>query len=166
MRLIFAALFLFSFFSFSPPALLSPRRPSSFSYPELLDGRGGKWHFSLFFTCQPLHMRRRQLTHPVRALTVAPRRQSCELHFSQVADGKLCVFLRGGGSSDPALSPSHTALPDLRLISLFVQAPPPLWGGGEALRPTQKIGHPLALLSPPRRSENNPARCPLPFGNI
>lgn len=136
MRLIFAALFLFFFlFSSSPSALLSPRRPSSFSYPELLDSWGGKWHFSLFFTCQPLHARwwrRRRLTHPARALTVAPRRQSCELHFSQVADGKLCVFLRGGGSSDPAPSPSHTALPDLRLISLFVRAPPSLWGEKKA----------------------------------
>lgn len=144
MRLIFATLFLFSFFSFSPSALLSPRCPSSFSYPELLDSWGGKWHFSLFFTCQPLHVRRR-LTHPARALTVAPRRQSCELHFSQVADGKLCVFLRGSGSSDPAPSPSHTALPNLRLISLFVRVPR-LCGGKKSAKANSENRSPARAL--------------------
>lgn len=87
-----------------------------------------------------------------------PRRQSCELHFSQVADGKLCVFLRGGaGSSDPSpvalshtLPPPNSSIPPA-LSSVFLCEAPLL----AALRPNRggKIGHTARHLSPPQRSE-------------
>lgn len=125
--------------------------------PELLDSWGkSSISFSSSPACQSQHG---GTSHPTSTFMVILCRQSCELPPSQPSNEKLCVFLFGCGSSDPALSPT----PPPSLSSVFC-ASPSSWNITTSL--ARKIGHPLVLLSPPQHSKNNPLRCPVLFCNV
>ena len=96
---------------------------------ELLDSWGGSGiSFSSSPACQSQHD---HTSHPTHTFMAALCRQSCELPPSQLADEKLCVFLFGCSSSDPAPPPAphthtHTCtplLPPHSLSSVFCVTP-------------------------------------------
>lgn len=102
---------------FCIPFPLSPCRLTPLFSPELLDTwKKSGISFSSSPTCQSQHG---GTSHPTHTSMVILCRQSCELPPSQTADEKLCVFLFGCGSSDPALSPPPP--PSLPLISLLCE---------------------------------------------
>lgn len=97
--------------------LLSPCYLSLLFSPELLDIRKS----GISFSSSPAYQSQHDGTsHPTRTFMVILCRQSCELPPSRAADEKLCVFLFGCSSSDPALSPPPH--PSLCLISLLCES--------------------------------------------
>lgn len=125
--------------------LLSPCYLSLLFSPELLDSRGKS---GISFSSSPAYQSQHDGTsHPTRTFMVILCRQSCELPPSRAADEKLCVFLFGCSSSDPALSPP----PIPPSVSSVFCVSPSSWNSSTRL--ARKIGHPLVLLSPLQHSK-------------